>query len=546
MLRVWASGAYSPDFMYDLADEMGILLWSEFEYGDALYPVNPKFLDNARQEAVYQVRRINHHPSLALWAGGNELENLMLYLLNASAPDQYVRYKDEYETLFLHTLLPAVFSNSRSISYIPSSTTNGYLTLNFSDSIPMKERYNDRVPGSIYGDTDHYNYNVAQAFDISTYSVGRFANEFGYHSMPSVSSLRNVMSEDELTFNSTTILLRNKHYPTKSLSTTNFHNSTIGMSEMTRAVQHWYPTPANLSDPVANLSSWALATQIFQADFYKAQIQLYRAGSGRRERNLGSLYWQLNDQWQAPTWAGIEYEGRYKVLHNVAKDIYSPVIVSPLWNMSSGMLDIYAVSDLWTEVRGRVELGWIDWHGNALPGVSTGHGGEGKKSFDFVVGGLNSTVLTGVNVSALTGGGSGTTTARGNTSGFNASNALLVVSITAVGTPVNKKETRTYTHRNYFTPTPLAQAALVDPGLEVVYDRTADEFVVSASKGTSIWTWLSLSLEDDAVVANFEENAFLLLRGEQKRVKYKVLTGGSEGWQARVSVRSTWNFTQSA
>jgi beta-mannosidase len=27
MLRVWASGAYSPDFMYDLADEMGILLW---------------------------------------------------------------------------------------------------------------------------------------------------------------------------------------------------------------------------------------------------------------------------------------------------------------------------------------------------------------------------------------------------------------------------------------------------------------------------------------------------------------------------------------
>lgn len=34
MLRVWASGAYSPDFLYDLADERGILLWSEFEFGD--------------------------------------------------------------------------------------------------------------------------------------------------------------------------------------------------------------------------------------------------------------------------------------------------------------------------------------------------------------------------------------------------------------------------------------------------------------------------------------------------------------------------------
>lgn len=154
MLRVWASGAYSPDFMYDLADEMGILLWSEFEYGDALYPVDPDFLENARQEASYQVRRVNHHPSLALWAGGNELENLELYLVNVSAPDQYLRYKGEYETLFLDTLLPAVYGNSRSITYIPSSTTNGYISINFSNPIPIKQRYNNLVSGSIYGDTD--------------------------------------------------------------------------------------------------------------------------------------------------------------------------------------------------------------------------------------------------------------------------------------------------------------------------------------------------------------------------------------------------------
>ena len=61
MLRVWSSGAYSPDFMYDMADEMGILLWSEFEFGCALYPVNEEFLANVNEEARYQVRRINHH-----------------------------------------------------------------------------------------------------------------------------------------------------------------------------------------------------------------------------------------------------------------------------------------------------------------------------------------------------------------------------------------------------------------------------------------------------------------------------------------------------
>lgn len=315
------------------------------------------------------------------------------------------------------------------------------------------------------------------------------------------------------------------------------------MGEMTRAVQAWYPTPANTSDPIANLSSWALATQIFQADFYKAQIQLYRAGSGRPERQLGSLYWQLEDQWQAPTWAGIEYEGRWKVLHTTMKNIYQPVIVAPVWNVSSGMLDVYAVSDLWTEVRGQVELGWVDWSGNALPNVSTGGGGGGGDGrFDFVVGGLNSTVLTSVNISALTGGGNRTA----STSGFNASNALFVANITATGTPVNTNATRTYTHINYFTPTPLSKAALVDPGLTVEYDRIADDFVVTASKGTSIWTWLQLSLDDDAVVANLNDNAFLLRRGEQKRVQYKVLSGGSEGWQGRVTVRSIWDFTQSS
>ena len=153
MLRVWSSGAYSPDFMYDLADEMGILLWSEFEFGCALYPVNEEFLGNVAHEVEYQVRRINHHPSLAYWAGGNELENLELPTVNKTAPEEYPRYLEEYETLFLDTIVPIVLGNTRSISYSPSSTTNGWLSLDFSKVQPITQRYEDLVEGSIYGDT---------------------------------------------------------------------------------------------------------------------------------------------------------------------------------------------------------------------------------------------------------------------------------------------------------------------------------------------------------------------------------------------------------
>lgn len=563
MLRVWASGAYSPDFMYDLADEMGILLWSEFEFGDALYPVAPEFLENCRLEANYQVRRINHHPSLAVWAGGNELENYELFLVNYTAPETYERYKGEYETLFLNTLLPAVFGNSHSITYMPSSTNNGFISLNFSNPIPLTMRYKNLENGSIYGNTDYYNYKTEVAFNISNYPVGRLSNEFGFHSMPSVPSWRNVLPPEDLHFNSTPIMLRNHHPPAGGLNTTNFYNASKGMGEMTRAVQDYYPIP-NKTHPIANFSSWILTTQIFQADFYKSQIQFYRVGSGRPERQLGCLYWQLEDIWQAPTWAGIEYEGRWKVLHNVAKDIYQEVILAPLWNVSNGLLEVYAVSDLWSEVRGTVTMAWVDWEGNVLDIPVIGTAGvnsttsvelipstveeTGIQTMPFTVGGLNATLLTRLNITSLfPGRDNGTVVTPSGLNTNDARNALFVASITATGTPVNGKTnaTKTYTHANYWTPTPLGQAVLADPGLSVSYDPVGDAFIVTATKGVSMWTWLSASLDDDEVVVNFEDNGFLLVRGEVKRVRYHVLSdsAGREGWRGRVAARSIWDNT---
>lgn len=529
MLRVWASGAYSPDFMYDLADEMGILLWSEFEFGDALYPVDPAFLENCRQEAVYQVRRINHHPSLALWAGGNELENLELPEVLQAAPDEYDRYLHEYETLFINTLLPAVYGNSRSITYIPSSTTNGYLSLNFSNPIPIVQRYDNATPGSIYGDTDHYNYHADVAFNITTYPQGRFANEFGFHSMPSVDSWLPVLPPEELHFNSSTIQLRNHHYPSGGLNTSNFANSTKGMGEMTIAAEMYYPVPDKTA-PLSNFSSWIHTTQIFQADYYKSQIQFYRAGSGLPERQLGSLYWQLEDIWQAPTWAGIEFDGRWKVLHYVAKDIFKNVIIAPVWNVSSGLLNVYAVSDLWIEVHGSVSMAWLDWAGDEV-NITDGHPG----TTEFTIGALNSTLLATIDISSVFGNGT-----------QDGANAVFVANLTATGTLPNTNATKTITHTNYWTPTPLSRAALKDPGVEVSYDGQADQFTVTATSGNSAWTWLALDPDDspDTIVA-FDDNGFFLRRGESKTVGYEVI-GGSQtvsDWANRVTVESIWNNT---
>ncbi|KAF2018760.1 glycoside hydrolase family 2 protein [Aaosphaeria arxii CBS 175.79] len=519
MLRVWSSGAYSPDFMFDLADEMGILLWSEFEFGDALYPVDKEFLDNVREEVRYQVRRVNHHPSLAFWAGGNELENLELRAVKMAAPEKYERYLAEYETLFLDTIVPVLFGNSRSISYSPSSTTNGWLKLDFSRPQPITERYYNMTKDEIYGDTDHYHYNSADAFNYDTYPVGRFANEFGYHSMPSVQTWQQAVDSTDIFFESETIALRNHHYPVggpKKDPT----NGRKGIQEMAQAIKNWYPIP-DKQDQLANFSAWCHTSQIFQADYYRSQIQYYRRGSALEERNLGSLYWQLEDQWQAPTWAGIEYDGRWKALHYVAKEAYQPVIIAPFYWPDDKELEVWVISDLWSTISASVALNWYDWSGTPL---------YIQLSYPSTVevNAINGTMVFNGNVSRMLGGHS-------------PSKAILRMDVTAQGTLPNHNEPQTFKHTNWFHPARLRSAYMVDPGLELSHDSGTSQFIIQASKGVAAWVWLD---HPAGVTLNFEANAFWLLAGEVKKVGYTIKSDSTQGeWISGVTVRSLWDNT---
>lgn len=530
MLRVWSSGAYSPDFMYDLADEKGLLLWSEFEFGCALYPVFPEFLANVRAEAEYQVRRINHHPSLAFWAGANEMENLELPNANKSAPQDYPRYQAEYETLFLHTILPAVYENSKSISYQPSSTSNGWLSLNHSAPVEeiMIQRYNNKTDGHVYGETDYYNYKSEFLGNTTSYPIGRFSNEFGYHSMPSLQSWRQQIAESDLHFNSTTILLRNQHNPPGNLDTSNLTKSLVGQAQMTTAVERWYPTPSKI-DPIGNFSAWCHATQIFQAEFYRSQIEFYRRGSGLPNRCMGSLYWQLEDIWSAPTWAGVEYDGRWKVLHYIAKAAYEPVIIAPYFDSTTGNLSIWATSDLWESVSGTATFEWYDWSGVKLENVPAA---DGAGAVPVTIGALNSTKILQTN-----------TTSTLQTLSHDDTNALLRMQISVQGRLPNSAVVQTFQSENWFHPRPLKDAALVDPGLQLRYDAYSNVFSVTATSGVAAWVWLDYPA---GAVVHFESNGFWLARGETRQVGYTVQKDETKGtWVDGVTVESIWNQTLS-
>lgn len=367
--------------------------------------------------------------------------------------------------------------------------------------------------------SDHYDYDSSHSFNTSTYPIGRFANEFGYHSMPSLQTWEQAVDPGDLYFNSSVITLRNHHYPAGGLFTDNYANASKGMGEMTIAAQRWYPVP-NKIDPLANFSAWCHTTQIFQADYYSSQIQFYRRGSALPERQLGSLYWQLEDQWQAPTWAGVEYDGRWKVLHYIAKDIYQPVIVSAFLNVTTNDFEVWVISDLWSSISASVSTAWYDWSGNQIdintPGYST----------SVQVGAINGTrVLSGKLNDII--------------SGHDPADVLLTMHVSAQGALPNSDNTQTFNHTNWFHAAPLASAKLVDPGLTLNYSSTTDTFTVTATKGVAAWVWLDYPA---GTVLNFDANGFWLIKGESRNVAYKVkndTTGGN--WKKGVTVRSLWD-----
>ena len=76
MVRCWGGNVYEGDEFFDWCDEHGVMVWQDFSFACAIYPQTEAFFDIARQEAQSVVRRLRHHPSVMLWCGDNEVDQI--------------------------------------------------------------------------------------------------------------------------------------------------------------------------------------------------------------------------------------------------------------------------------------------------------------------------------------------------------------------------------------------------------------------------------------------------------------------------------------
>ncbi|CAF1334149.1 unnamed protein product [Rotaria sordida] len=91
------------------------------------YPVDDAFLLNVRNEILYQVERLQSHPSIVLWAGNNENEMVLAHYTRIAPPDEREPLKNDYRKLYIYTIMAAVaeVDPNGSRPFVSSSPSNG-------------------------------------------------------------------------------------------------------------------------------------------------------------------------------------------------------------------------------------------------------------------------------------------------------------------------------------------------------------------------------------------------------------------------------------
>ena len=301
MIRVWGGGVYEDDLFYTLCDKLGILVWQDFPFACAIYPIHEKFVENVRKEAIENIKRLRNHPSLALWCGNNEIEQLWKWLLdNAELKEPLLiqKYEKGYLDLFKEMIPDLIKTYDPRHPYWPSSALDRYDGTKVLSTDPNN---------SDKGDSHFWKvWHGGAPFKSYRKFPSRFMSEFGFESFPSIKTIKSFCPEDQLYLES----------PIMS----NHQKNDGGNQKILRYMRKRFSIPQDFEKQV-------ILSQITQAEAIQYGVEFWR--QNRNEFHcMGSLYWQLNDCWPVASWSSFDYYGRWKALHYFAKRFYIPLLPS--------------------------------------------------------------------------------------------------------------------------------------------------------------------------------------------------------------------------
>ncbi|WP_260142594.1 beta-mannosidase [Elizabethkingia anophelis] len=296
MIRIWGGGTYEDEAFYKACDENGILVWQDFMFAGSFYPSDEAFVENVKEEVKYQVRRLQNHPSIALWCGNNEVDEAIVNWgyqkqFKYTREDSLQVWKD-YRKVF-HEAIPQALKETLTPDkniYWPSSPSIGW---------GHKESLTE-------GDSHYWGvWWGEQPFEMYEEKVPRFASEYGVQGMPSMEAVKSMFSgKADLNLQNPVIKAHEKH--------------ARGWQIIDGYMTRYYTLQTDLVQ-------YNYLSQLLQARAMQVAIEAHRRAM---PYNMGSLYWQINDCWPVVSWSSIDYLGNWKAAHYQAKRSFEQQLIA--------------------------------------------------------------------------------------------------------------------------------------------------------------------------------------------------------------------------
>lgn len=338
MLRVWGGGIYEEDVFYNLCDENGILVWQDIMFACGMYPSDPLFLDNVKNEVIDNVTRLRNHPSLALYCGNNENE-IAWYSWGWKElydSETQKKYETDLKKLFYETIPQAISMADPDRYYHPSSPIAG-----IGESRPKED-----------GDTHYWGvWHGKEPFKNFEKNVSRFVSEYGFQSYPAFSSIKKFSIAEDWYLESDVM-----HSHQRCMA-----DEGKDIDYGNRLIQGYLES--NFTQP-KDFENYIYVVQALQAKGVKMAVETHRRN---RTDNycMGTMYWQIDDCWPVASWSSIDYYGKWKALHYQVKKAYNQVLVTHF--EADDKLKMYIVSDELEAISNAdLTVKFLDFNGNEL------------------------------------------------------------------------------------------------------------------------------------------------------------------------------------
>jgi len=276
MLRCWGGNVYESDEFYNLCSEQGVMIWQDFAMGCSFYPQSTAFQLKMEEEIYHVVKRLRRHTCVALWAGNNEDDCVII-----DGNFSYYNPDPNRDRVTRVTIPNVLFDMDPTRPYLPSSpyVTPG-LIANRAPGIDVPEAH-------LWGPRGYYK----DSFYLETTRFFTFASEMGYHGMPNRESLEKMFTPENV-------------YPWEEGS--DFHWKEDWLYKSVREYAEWGYRPERndlminqvrslFGEVPTDLDEFIYASQIVQAEAMKYFVECFRGG--KFEPQTGLLWWNIRDGW---------------------------------------------------------------------------------------------------------------------------------------------------------------------------------------------------------------------------------------------------------